>query len=330
MKVAIVKPDHLGDLILSLPAINAVAGHYPETTLFVSSSTYPLARHLLPHLEILRLDLPHLSKFSTSSTTLAVVTDLRSFDRVFFFRRDQVFTPAWTKLIARDAVLIEDSHEIHESKLQQDAVCASGIEYKRPDTFPGIRKKFGELRRVGLCLSAGFYGNRWPTMRWMELGRLLGAHGIDVSIICGPFERTEGETLVRLLGLDGRRHLIAGSTDFAAFREQVRELDLVVASDGGGAHLCSLEAPVLSLFGGSPYRRYAPFGVSNRVLTRLAYCSPCCQYHEHIVNGCVTIECLTRILPRSVFQAMLQPQGKPGERRDLGSGCTLFFGVSHS
>lgn len=331
MKVAIVKPDHIGDFVLSVPAISAIAEEFSDTTLFLATTTAPLARHLFPGLTIQCLDLPHLAKFSPPSRDAGSnVVDLSVFHRVYFLRQDQVLTPAWTRLIAREAILIEDSNEVHESKLHEDAVRRSGIEYRRPGAFTTTKALAGHPKRVGLCLSAGFHANRWPTARWRELGRLLLGEGIAVYLICGPFERSEGEMLARLLGLDVDRRLILGSTDFRAFWDQVQEMDLVIASDGGGAHLCSLYVPILSLFGGSPFRRFAPFGTNNRVLTRLPYCSPCCQYHEQIINGCATIECLTQISAQTVFRAIFEAQRSPGEKTEMGDGSYLFWGVSHA
>jgi len=46
--IAILKPDHLGDLVLSVPAIRAVRARYRNITLFVASSSRPLAGFLFP------------------------------------------------------------------------------------------------------------------------------------------------------------------------------------------------------------------------------------------------------------------------------------------
>ena len=62
MKLAVVKPDHIGDLILSSPAIRALSTVIPDLTLFVASKTLKLGRHLFPHVELRTMDLPHLLK----------------------------------------------------------------------------------------------------------------------------------------------------------------------------------------------------------------------------------------------------------------------------
>jgi heptosyltransferase-2 len=330
MKVAVIKPDHLGDFTLSIPTISAIGGRYPELTLYVSSSTRPLARFTFPELEVSTLDLPHLSKFGSLGARNGQLSNLHRFDLVFFLRRDQVFTPAWTELMARKSVLVEDRNDVHETRLQARAVWQTGLRYELPDSHtPGIEFP-ARPRSAGLCISAGFHANRWPTVRWIELGRKLQAEGVAVWIVCGPFEIEEAGLLAGMLGLDPSSRLIIGSADFGAFLERVGELDLVIGNDGGTAHICSLVAPVLSLFGGSPFRRYAPYGKHNRILTRLTACAPCCQYHESVINSCVTIECLSSIRAGTVLQAVFESRGIPGQSRTLADGCALFFGISHA
>src|SRR5262249_17062638 len=74
-------------------------------------------------------------------------------------------------------------------------------------------------------------------------------------------------------------------------------VDLVVATDSGTAHLAALVCPVVSLFGGSPWRRYAPLGPFNAVVSRNEACSPCVQFDRSRLNTCHTQEGLTNCMP---------------------------------
>ena len=49
-RVAILKPDHLGDLILSAPAIRAILGRFEEVRLYVAPGSAGLARYLFPQI----------------------------------------------------------------------------------------------------------------------------------------------------------------------------------------------------------------------------------------------------------------------------------------
>jgi heptosyltransferase-2 len=167
---------------------------------------------------------------------------------------------------------------------------------QREFTFPENPHK------VGLCISAGFTNNSWPAVYWLELASLLRARSIEVFLIGGPMEASLLKMLSSFLKLDANR-VIQGDRQYR-FLEIVRSLDLVIASDSGTAHLCSLAAPMLSIFGPSPFRRFAPFGNHNRVLTYDLKCSPCSQFHPHILNECHSRECLSLILPRHVLEAL--------------------------
>src|SRR5207253_10416292 len=101
---------------------------------------------------------------------------------------------------------------------------------------------------IGLCIGAGFYANAWPAAHWVALGRELRASGHRVAVICGPSEATVAATIARAAGLDDQA-VIRGDDDYTRFLDRVGELDWVVASDGGTAHLCSLAVPILSIFG---------------------------------------------------------------------------------
>ena len=292
-----VKPDHLGDLILASPAVRAMAASYPDLTLFVSSRSRALARWLFPTLEMRSLDLPHLAKADAVETA---APDLTTYDAVAFLRRDGVMTPQWADLRTRRHVMFVDDQDVHQSLLDYGVAREFSAAYDIDAHFfadAGLEvteKARRAPRRVGLSIGSGFYTNAWPLLRWIELAKALTQRGIEVFVVCGPAEATLARVLIDGADL-GRDRLILGGPDFAAFSSAVSELDLVVGSDGGTAHLCSLTTPVLSIFGSSPVRRYAPFGRMNAVLSQMLNCSPCIQYAARLVNGCVSVECMAAI-----------------------------------
>jgi ADP-heptose:LPS heptosyltransferase len=62
--------------------------------------------------------------------------------------------------------------------------------------------------------------------------------------------------------------------------------------------------PVVSLFGGSPWQRFAPLGRFNAILSRRYYCAPCQQFNRAAVNTCHTQECLNQLRPDQVFNCV--------------------------
>jgi ADP-heptose:LPS heptosyltransferase len=335
MKIAVVKPDHFGDLILSSAAIRAVLARYPDASVLVAPRNLPLGRFLFGEACDLReITLPHLSKHREEQQSACV--DLRDYDLVLFLRNDGRLGPAWADLRCRDYVFPVDTHDDHQTML--DYAVVSGvigdynIDAHHYGTDPAaVRQKVSRApARIGLSIGSGFHANAWPVVRWIELGRRLLAEGRQVRVFCGPSEVVVGRMVAGVLGLGGGG-VVVGDERIEAFAREAAEMDWFVASDGGTAHLCGLFAPVTSIFGPSPFRRYAPFGRWNRLLTQELDCSPCCQWTAKLVNGCLSTECMVNIGVEQVMAGLGPPYAtdiEPGAE-DAGGGCRLYYGVSH-
>jgi heptosyltransferase-2 len=324
MRAAIVKPDHLGDLVLASPAIRAISYACAETTLFVSSGSLALARYLFPEISAFRTaDFPYLARRPVANLPVgALARELDPFETVFILRDDPVMQ-ALARECKRRTVQVAGSIYAHESWSQKQAVSAVIGDYSRHELFSTRRIAWpSDIRRVGLCIAAGFPTNRWSHNQWFELALRLSEVGVTISLIGGPMEVADLRLLSHLLA-PLPHETITGSSDLATFLAAIDQLDLVVAVDGGTAHLCSLRRPVCSLFGPSPWRRYAPFGAENVVITRDLVCSPCLQFSADEVNGCLTRECLAALGSREV--ALVVQSGGNARLR----GFRVERGTSH-
>jgi ADP-heptose:LPS heptosyltransferase/SAM-dependent methyltransferase len=304
--VAILKPDHLGDLVLSVPAIRAVQAACDTVGLFVASGTRTLAHFLFPDIEAIHTaDLRHLSRGGTAGTPHeALVEKLNEFDRVLVLRDDPVMREIAAQLRVPCEIASGD-HLTHETSIQKQAAARLCGPYSRTLLFSGVPHAWpASPRHVALCVAAGFPTNRWANAQWTELALRLHAHGIRITLLGGPGERDDLRLLSRLLR-KVEHDVIVGGADFAGLFEALAPVDLVIATDGGTAHICSLRKPVCSIFGSSPWRRYAPFGRANVLVTRDEPCSPCVQFSAREVNGCVTRECMARIEPAQVVKVVL-------------------------
>jgi heptosyltransferase-2 len=319
-RTAIMKPDHLGDLVLSAPAIRALRAR-GAVTLYVASGSMPLARFLFPDIDDLRqCDLKHLSRRPIEFTPLdALARELAGYDAIIVLRDDAVMREIVADLGDR-AVVAAGDLMTHETLIQQRAVAPLTGDYSRTRLFSRLPIAWpASLRRVALCIAAGFITNRWPLGRWRELGVALQRSGIELSLLGGPAEHDDLRFLARLLRCPADR-IIEGGDDIGGFLASLDPIDLVIATDGGSAHIASLAKPVLSLFGSSPWRRYAPFGAQNMLLTRDEPCSPCAQFSTNVVNACLTRECLAAMLPAQVLAVL---------RGAAPRGVTAVRGTSH-
>lgn len=327
-RVALVKPDHLGDVVLSAPAIRAAAVSWAEVTLFVSSTSYGLARFLFPEIGLRTLDFPHLArKKAAALDAQRLGAELDGFDLVLWLRDDPVIRSLCERVRAEQD-FASGGHLTHETAIQKRMLLRHLPNYSRSALFAAEPIPWpGAIRSVGLCVAAGFPTNRWPNAYWLELAARLAGEGVGLTLIGGPGERQDLALLSKCLNVP--HGIVIGGTDFPAFLDGIGEVDLVVATDGGAAHICSLAKPVLSLFGSSPWRRYAPFGAENVVITRDLCCSPCMQFSTEHVNGCVTRECLAGLPPEPVVDLFRQLREAPAQpvRRH---GLIVQRGTSHS
>lgn len=334
-KIAIVKPDHFGDLVLSSAAIRAVLARYPQAAVLIAPRNMPLARFLFGEAcNLSEISLPHLSKLGEARASGGI--DLREYDLALFLRHDGKLTPAWADLRCRDFVFPVDTYDDHQTMLDY-AVVTNLIgdydidAYHYGTDLAAVRQKASRApERIGLSIGSGFHANVWPAARWIELGRRLLREGRSVRVFCGMSEIVAGRMIANVLRL-GHGGLVVGDGRIEAFAQETALMDWFVASDGGTAHLCGLFAPVTSIFGPSPFRRYAPFGRWNRLLTQELDCAPCCQWAAKLVNGCLSTECMVNIGVEPVMAGLGLPYAddiEPG-MVDVGGGCRLYYGVSH-
>ncbi|MGA7966487.1 MAG: methyltransferase domain-containing protein [Gammaproteobacteria bacterium] len=302
--IAVVKPDHLGDLVLSVPAIRAVRAVRADVTLFVGSASQALARFLFPDIDDIRtLDLAHLSR--TGKETIspdAVAHRLNAFELVLCLRDD----PVMRAIVAQLAVpyeIVASTHLAHETAIQRQATERITGRYSRTRLFSTLAHPWPQhLRHVALCMAAGFPNNRWANASWIRLAQQLHRDGVRLTLLAGPRERADLRLVSHLMGAIPH-DMLMGDDDFQGFLDALDPVDLVIATDGGTAHICSLRKPVCSVFGSSPWRRYAPFGRYNVVVTRDMLCSPCVQFSTSELNGCMTRECMAAIGPAQVLAA---------------------------
>ncbi len=305
-RVAILKPDHFGDLVLASPAIRAISLRCPDATLFVNSGTERLARYLFGDaLEIRCLDFAHLSRHPTEPTnSVRAARELDRFSMVFCLRDDPVMRAVLDN-VAVPSRIISGSHLVHETASHKRALVDTIGDYSRTKMFAGSPIFWPNApAKIALCIAAGFPTNRWPNACWIDLADRLNRKGISIVLVGGPGEREDLRILSRLLPRVPHQ-VVEGGDDFDAFLAALEDVDLVIATDGGTAHICSLRKPICSIFGSSPWRRYAPFGRDNVLATRDEPCSPCVQFSPDILNGCLTRECMAALPPRQVARIAL-------------------------
>ncbi len=342
MRIALVKPDDLGDLILAIPAIHALAGAGHDVTVFCKPRLQTLARRLVRGVDLRPIVFAHLLRpglddCASGSSDLAMLAE---FDVVVFLKRDACLNPQRLGRLAPRALFSAEADDEaparHQAWTNLDAVRPlldagpQSIDEFYSDPLPSLFP--GQIGRVGLAIGTGFHTKKWPMLGWLEFIRMLNDRRIEWTILCGVDERRAAEHLAEAAGSRREGCVGVGDDDVDKFLGVVRRCDVVVGVDGGTAHLCALAAPVLGLFGPSPFRRYCPVGRANRVVTLELGCSPCVGADPGILNACMGLECMFALLPAAVMAALDHPTLSPGSSVivDPVYRARAYFGLSHA
>jgi heptosyltransferase I len=148
-------------------------------------------------------------------------------------------------------------------------------------------------------------GARWPNKRWLaenfaELVRLLAKNfsGARFAILGVAGDKPLGEIIAR--SAPGRCLNLCGQTTLPEMVEWLRLCDLMVTNDTGPMHVAAaLGKPLVALFGPTEPRRTGPYGHLENVLRIDLPCSPCMKSRCHYEKP---NECLNALSPAMVFE----------------------------
>ncbi|NMO89205.1 glycosyltransferase family 9 protein [Actinomycetospora sp. TBRC 11914] len=131
-------------------------------------------------------------------------------------------------------------------------------------------------RYVVVAPGASCPSRRWPPERFAEVGRALAERGWTV-VVTGTAK--EAELVDRAAAGVPGAHRLVGTLDLGGLAALVAGADAVVVNNSGGAHLAdALGTPIVELFAGTEeVGQYAPRTAPARVLTRPVSCAPCRQ-----------------------------------------------------
>lgn len=172
-----------------------------------------------------------------------------------------------------------------------------------------VRKKWnlGNEPWVALLPGGRWDNKRWPAQHFVELVKLMRRWAELRFVILGSAsERPLGEAIE---AVDPKRCLnLAGKTSLWEMIEWVRLCRMTVTNDTGPMHVAAaLKKPLVALFGPTNPRNTGPYGKLENVIqiTRLP-CVPCmkstCSYMEPLA-------CLHRITPATVFERVCREIG---------------------
>lgn len=328
----VVRLDRMGDVLLTGPAVRAVAAGSRKVT-FLAGPHGRAAARLLPGVdEVLEWRCPWI-EFPAPDVRSADIADLvaqlgsRRVDRALVFTSfHQSALPTalllrlagihWVGAVSEDypGSLLDLRHadpgDVHEAERALGLAAAAGYDLPPDDDgrLAVSLDRAGEGPRFDVVLHPGTSApaRAWPAEHWTELCRLLTGAGLNVAVSGTSPE----QDLVRsVCGATGAESL-AGRTSLPTLAAVLARADVAVAANTGTAHLAAAtHTPVVSLFAPTvPAVRWAPYRTPTVLLgdqqaacraTRAARCP---------VPG---HPCLTSVLPDDVAAAVHRLRAAP-------------------
>jgi heptosyltransferase II len=299
-------PNWLGDLVLSLPVLEAAAARPavflgPESFRPIVGPRFPQVRYLgvsrnrrwAPVAEIRRAA-PKSALLLTDSLSSALLVRLaRVPERIGYAAEAR--SPLLTRVVPRAGT------PRSLSRIREYRVLAEAAGLQVPSDLPRLVALGEENERARALLPGGgpyavlapgaSYGpaKRWSAERFAEVGdELSGRHRLRPVLVGSREDRGEAAAVVRSSRDPARWTDLTGATDLSALAGLLAGAGLVLSNDSGAMHLAAaLGRPTIGLFGStSPVwtSESAPW-VAN--LYAAYPCSPCYRRSCPIGYGCL-------------------------------------------
>jgi lipopolysaccharide heptosyltransferase II len=332
LKILILKPSSLGDVIQALPVLRLLKRHFP------SSEIYWWIESRLAGLLEGDPDLTGVVRFERQrwATPLHWPELWRS---VLWLRQQRFDWVIDLQCLARSAAigwLANGDFFVGLDETREGARGFYDVSVPRPEGIPhAVDRYLAVLNRLGVPrhwnfewlparpqvatevmrkwpLARGRWltvqpGARWPNKRWpveyfCELTRLLAGRFSEhrFAILGGAEDRPLGEIIAR--SAPERCLDLTGQLSLAEMVEWIRLSDLMVTNDTGPMHVAAaLGKSVVALFGPTDPRRTGPYGQLERTLRLDLPCAPCLKSHCGYAQP---FECLRGLKPAVVLEAV--------------------------
>jgi ADP-heptose:LPS heptosyltransferase len=329
-KIAVLRLDHLGDVMMALPAIKELEQAIPNAQ--VDFFIGPWAKDIVE------------------------IAGLRATPKVFsasWFEREGTRRGNWDSIKALEELLREGDYDavielrgmaqhilamykagiryrvgmarmglafllthrliyqpgFHEIERNLESLKQAGIDFSIPKEFPQlypqkedeqsqreIRQKLGITRPViavhAICAAPA---KRWPVSRWQQLMDQLSEE-MDVVIIGTEGEKPGIEEIQK--GCRRKIFSTAGLLNLSALAAFLKECKLFIGVDSGPAHIAAaVGTPVVSVYSGiNAADRWGPQGKVVKIIQKTPTCSPC-----ELVICPFDNECMRQIEPQEVL-----------------------------
>ena len=330
MKILILKPSSLGDVVQALPVLRLLKRRLPASEIFwwIDSNFAPLLEGDPDLAGVVRFER---RRWAAPRHWPEMFRSLRwmreqNFDQVIDLQclaRSGAF--AWLAngefLIGLDEVR-EGARGFYDLAVRRASFHTHAVDWylavlphlgvpvhwnfqwlpERPEIADTVKSKWpiGRARWIVIQPGARWPNKRWPVENFATLVRLLAEKfsGARFAILGSEEDKPLGGIVARA---EPERCLnLCGQTSLPEMVEWVRLCDLMITNDTGPMHVAAaLGKPLVALFGPTEPRRTGPYRQLNNVLRIDLPCSPCLKSHCTYVKS---NECLNALSPATVFE----------------------------
>jgi heptosyltransferase-2 len=325
-RLVIRAPNWLGDAVMALPAIAALRGAVPDSTLAVAAipSVAPLfAEHTdADPEEILTLDeADHEVRILASGQFDAIVLLPNSFRSAWNARRARIPQRLGYGGNLRGPLLTTrvrpPKGRVHQSSWYSELVRSLGVTPVERVPRVAVKPHTGERAAallaqhgiepgsfiVGFAPGAAYgHAKRWPPSRVAEtMARLVKEREATCIMVGAGADRDSGREIESLLPADPRIVNLIGRTDLRVLAGVLAACSAFVSNDSGAMHLAAaVGVPVTAIFGPTDERVTAPLG-EHDVLLHQVFCRPCmlrdCPIDHRCMKG-VTVDAVVASVSR--------------------------------
>ena len=345
MKILILKPSSLGDVIQALPVLRLLKLHFRDAEIFwwIDSALAPLLEGDPDLAGVVRFERKRWGKPQNWPEMLGSILWLRgqNFDLVIDLQclaRSGAF--AW---LARGKFLV-GLDEIREGArgLYDVAVPRKSFHTHAVDWYLAVLPQLGvpvhenfnwlaERPEISACVKlkrktdgaqwiAIQPGARWDNKRWSveKFSQLVSLSAkkfpeLRFAILGGAEDKPLGEAISRIQS--SRSLNLCGEISLPEMVEWIRLCDLMITNDTGPMHVAAaLGKPLVALFGPTEPTRTGPYGQLDNVLRVDLPCSPCMKSFCAWKNP---NECLAAISVEMVFERVERALSQLAARPNL-------------
>jgi ADP-heptose:LPS heptosyltransferase len=342
-RVLLIRPDHLGDVLLLTPALHALRAALPTAhlTLLLGPWSAEAVRRNRDIDAVETCAFPAferkaragvLAPYRMLSKTAAGLRD--RFDTAVVLRYDH-WWGAWLAAAAgiprrvgyswtesRPFLTETVSYEPGRHEARQNArlleALAPGLEAAlgpsrytmHEEDARWARARFGGVEgalRIAIHPGAGAQVKQWPSEHWATVAtRLHQVRDVQIILTGGPGERELAASIAGKLPFSALD--LAGQTSFGQLAAIYGTADLVLGSDSGPLHLAvATGAKTVHLYGPVPAAKFGPWGdpARNVVIQSNFACVPCDRL-DWPPDALPLHGCMAAIEPQQVVDAALR------------------------